>query len=251
MVYKHIHFSIYYIVEEDLHSSFDAYQGFSRHSTNPMGGAGGHNASGTLGSHLSPNGVGTANGRTFADMHEVHYASNNASYQANTNQTNPANYTHSSVASLQGDMVPNFNVNATVHNQQQSSNAGSMYDNGGYRPETRTPIGMTNMGTLTSHRESGLPGKVSIDFIYVVVPYSHHANIFTRQYKKMCLVFLILGYSSNQNVMHAGNDDSVLNLKREFRDQLTASNNNAVDAEEGSTPTATTGSTSEQVCITM
>ena len=90
-------------MEEDLHSSFDAYQGFSRHSTNPMGGAGGHNASGTLGSHLSPNGVGTANGRTFADMHEVHYASNNsnnaASFQGNNNnQMNSANYaTHLSL----------------------------------------------------------------------------------------------------------------------------------------------------------
>ena len=59
------------------------------------------------------------------------------------------------------------------------------------------------------------------------------------------------GYSSNQNVMHVGNDDSVLNLKRELRDHLTASKNNAVDGEEGSTPTATTASTSEQVCIIM
>ena len=154
-------------MEEDLHSSFDAYQGFARHSTNPMGGAVGHNASGTLGSHLSPNGVGTANGRTFADMHEVHYASNNsnnpASFQGNNNnQMNSANYaTHSSAVSLQGDLVPNFNVNATVHNQQQqSSNAGNMFDNGGYRPETRTPIGMTNMGTMSSHRDSGLPGTI-------------------------------------------------------------------------------------------
>ena len=48
--------------------------------------------------------------------------------------------------------------------------------------------------------------------------------------------------------MHAGNDDSVLNLKRELRDHLTAaSNNNAADGEDGSTPTATTASTSEQV----
>ena len=150
-------------VEEDLHSSFDAYQGYGRHSTNPMGGAGAHNASGTLGSHLSPNGVGTANGRTFADMHDVHYASNNTnnvSYQTNGGQPNSTNYAHGSAASLQGDMIPNFNVNATVHSQQQqpSSNIGSMFDNGGYRPDTRTPIGMTNMGNVSSHRDSGLPG---------------------------------------------------------------------------------------------
>merc|ERR1712241_959236 len=54
------------------------------------------------------------------------------------------------------------------------------------------------------------------------------------------------GYSSNQNVMHAGNDDSVLNLKRELRDHLATSNGNTADGEEGSTPTATTASTSEQ-----
>ena len=86
-----------------------------------------------------------------------------------------------------------------------------MYDNGAYRAETRTPIGMTSMGPVSSHRESGLPG-----------------------------------YSSNQNVMHAGNDDSVLNLKRELRDHLATSNGNTADGEEGSTPTATTASTSEQ-----
>ena len=148
------------IVEEDLHSSFDAYQGYGRHSTNPMGPGGAHNASGTLGSHLSPNGAGTANGRTFADMHDVHYASNNAnsvSYQANGAQANSSNYAHGSAVSLQGDMVPNFNVNATVHNQQQQPS--SMFDNGGYRPDTRTPIGMTNMGNASSHRDSGLPGR--------------------------------------------------------------------------------------------
>ena len=113
-----------------------------------------HNASGTLGSHLSPNGVNTANGRTFADMHEVHYASNNNNSNGAAYQGNP----HSSAVSLQGDMVPNFNVNATVHSQQQQ-NTGSMYDNGAYRAETRTPIGMTSMGPMSSHRESGLPGN--------------------------------------------------------------------------------------------
>merc|ERR1712203_96378 len=69
-------------VEEDLHSSFDAYQGFGRHSTNPMGP---HSVSGTLGSHLSPN-------RTIADMHDVHYASGNTSYQGNNPQVNPVGY---------------------------------------------------------------------------------------------------------------------------------------------------------------
>ena len=62
-------------------------------------------------------------------------------------------------------------------------------------------------------------------------------------------MIFITGYSSNQNVMHAGNDDSVLNLKRELRDHLATSNGNTADGEEGSTPTATTASTSEQVCI--
>ena len=57
----------------------------------------------------------------------------------------------------------------------------------------------------------------------------------------------VTGYSSNQNVMHAGNDDSVLNLKRELRDHLTTSNRNTAEGEDGSTPTATTASTSEQV----
>ena len=163
--------SIFISVEEDLHSSFDAYQGFGRHSTNPMGGA--HNASGTLGSHLSPNGAGAANGRTFADMHDVHYASNQnaTSYQGTPNPLNSANYTHSSAVSLQGDIVPNFNVNATVHSQQhnqQASNVGSVYDNSGYRPETRTPMGMTNMGTISSHRDSGLPGK-AIRFLSIEI----------------------------------------------------------------------------------
>ena len=127
-------------------------------------GGGGHNASGTLGSHLSPNGVGTANGRTFADMHEVHYASNNT-------QMNSSNYNQSQggAASLQGDIVPNFNVNATVHNQQQQQSiSGGMFDNGGYRPETRTPIGMTNMGTMSSHRNSGLPGIHLVICILIV-----------------------------------------------------------------------------------
>ena len=63
------------------------------------------------------------------------------------------------------------------------------------------------------------------------------------------MVCSITGYSSNQNVMRAGNDDSVLNLKRELRDHLTTSNNNAADGEDGSTPTATTASTSEQVFL--
>ena len=49
--------------------------------------------------------------------------------------------------------------------------------------------------------------------------------------------------------MHAANDDSVLNLKRELRDHLTSSNRNATDREDGSTPTATTASTSEQVIL--
>ena len=49
--------------------------------------------------------------------------------------------------------------------------------------------------------------------------------------------------------MHAGNDDSVLNLKRELRDHLSNQNRNQDDGEEGSTPTATTASTSEQVNI--
>ena len=64
-------------------------------------------------------------------------------------------------------------------------------------------------------------------------------------------MIFITGYSSNQNVMHAGNDDSVLNLKRELRDHLATSNGNTADGEEGSTPTATTASTSEQVCINV
>ena len=63
------------------------------------------------------------------------------------------------------------------------------------------------------------------------------------------MVCSITGYSSNQNVMRAGNDDSVLNLKRELRGHLTTSNNNAADGEDGSTPTATTASTSEQVFL--
>ena len=62
----------------------------------------------------------------------------------------------------------------------------------------------------------------------------------------MCFISV---YSSNQNVMHAGNDDSVLNLKRELRDHLSNTNRNADDREDGSTPTATTASTSEQVNI--
>ena len=49
--------------------------------------------------------------------------------------------------------------------------------------------------------------------------------------------------------MHAGNDDSVLNLKRELRDHLSNTNQNPDDGEDGSTPTATTASTSEQVNI--
>ena len=57
----------------------------------------------------------------------------------------------------------------------------------------------------------------------------------------------ISGYSSNQNVMHAGNDDSVLNLKRELRDHISNNNRNPDDRDDGSTPTATTASTSEQV----
>ena len=145
-------------VEEDLHSSFDAYQGYGagRPSTNPMGGVG-LNASGTLGSHLSPNGAGTVNGRTFADMHEVHYAPN-GSYQGNNTQANPVNYHHGSATSLnQGDMVPNFNVNATVHSQHQQQS--TMYDNSGYRPDTRTPLGMASGSQMGSHRDSGLPGK--------------------------------------------------------------------------------------------
>ena len=47
--------------------------------------------------------------------------------------------------------------------------------------------------------------------------------------------------------MHAANDDSVLNLKRELRDHLAVSNENGANGEDGSTPTATTASTSEQV----
>ena len=68
-------------------------------------------------------------------------------------------------------------------------------------------------------------------------------------YDSLLHMIFITGYSSNQNVMHAGNDDSVLNLKRELRDHLATSNGNTADREEGSTPTATTASTSEQVCI--
>ena len=67
-------------------------------------------------------------------------------------------------------------------------------------------------------------------------------------YDNLHHMIFITGYSSNQNVMHAGNDDSVLNLKRELRDHLATSNGNTADGEEGSTPTATTASTSEQVC---
>ena len=70
-------------------------------------------------------------------------------------------------------------------------------------------------------------------------------------YDNLHHMIFITGYSSNQNVMHAGNDDSVLNLKRELRDHLATSNGNTADGEEGSTPTATTASTSEQVCINV
>ena len=61
------------------------------------------------------------------------------------------------------------------------------------------------------------------------------------------LISYFSGYSSHQNVMHAANDDSVLNLKRELRDHLAVSNENGANGEDGSTPTATTASTSEQV----
>ena len=106
-------------VEEELRSSFDAYDAHTM-STHPMP---------SLGSHLSPNG----GQQTFADMHEVHYAPNGSSYNFNTGATVHSQFDNA--AYRPGSRTP---LNASVYG---ASSIGPP----GYPPSSRAEDSVLNL----------------------------------------------------------------------------------------------------------